>query len=183
MSRDKKPEHLGFELSEGEGFNRDRVSVFLFLNLVVQSYAEHQIAGFGGKSEDLGLAAFMRELTGLFQGRYPDVLKGYGEEEGWSGKPFTAWLRARLADSLTEQDLDCFAWKDDAYLVHFAVSKMIVELHGLFAELLQEDKGMNDAQSLGGTILTFGARWSLILSGDETPLPDFADNTEVKFNE
>lgn len=28
MSRDKKPEHLGFELSEGEGFNRDRVSVF-----------------------------------------------------------------------------------------------------------------------------------------------------------
>ena len=88
MSRDKKPEHLGFELSEGEGFNRDRVSVFLLLNLVVQSYAEHQIAGFGGKSEDLGLAAFMRELTGLFQGRYPDVLKGYGEEEGWSGKPF-----------------------------------------------------------------------------------------------
>ena len=85
----------------------------------------------------------------FFQGRYPDVLKGYGEEEGWSGKPFTAWLRARLADSLTEQDLDCFAWKDDAYLVHFAVSKMIVELHGLFAELLQEDKGMNDAQSLG----------------------------------
>lgn len=103
MSRDKKPEHLGFELSEGEGFNRDRVSVFLLLNLVVQSYAEHQIAGFGGKSKDLGLAAFMRELTGLFQGRYPDVLKGYGEEEGWSGKPFTAWLRARLADSLTEQ--------------------------------------------------------------------------------
>ena len=48
MSRDKKPEHLGFELSEGEGFNRDRVSVFLLLNLVVQSYAEHQIAGFGG---------------------------------------------------------------------------------------------------------------------------------------
>lgn len=171
MSRDKKPEHLGFELSEGEGFNRDRVSVFLLLNLVVQSYAEHQIAGFGGKSEDLGLAAFMREL------------KGYGEEEGWSGKPFTAWLRARLADSLTEQDLDCFAWKDDAYLVHFAVSKMIVELHGLFAELLQEDKGMNHAQSLGGTILTFCARWSLILSGDETPLPDFADNTEVKFDE
>lgn len=74
MSRDKKPEHLGFELSEGEGFNRDRVSVFLLLNLVVQSYAEHQIAGFGGKSEDLGLAAFMRELTGLFQGSYPDVL-------------------------------------------------------------------------------------------------------------
>ena len=51
------------------------------------------------------------------------------------------------------------------------------------AELLQEDKGMNDAQSLGGTILTFCARWSLILSGDETPLPDFADNTEVKFDE
>ena len=155
----------------------------MLLNLVVQSYAEHQIAGFGGKSEDLGLAAFMRELTGLFQGSYPDVLKGYGEEEGWSGKSFTAWLRARLADSLTEQDLDCFAWKDDAYLVHFAVSKMIVELHGLFAELLQEDKGMNDAQTLGGTILTFCARWSLILSGDETPLPDFADNTEVKFDE
>ena len=84
---------------------------------------------------------------------------------------------------LTEQDLACFAWKDDAYLVHFAVSKMIVELHGLFAELLQEDKGMNDAQTLGGTILTFCARWSLILSGDETPLPDFADNTEVKFDE
>lgn len=42
---------------------------------------------------------------------------------------------------------------------------------------------MNDAQTLGGTILTFCARWSLILSGDETPLPDFADNTEVKFDE
>lgn len=37
-------EHLGFELAEGEGFNRDRVSVFLLLNLVVQSYAEHQMA-------------------------------------------------------------------------------------------------------------------------------------------
>lgn len=40
-------EHLGFELAEGEGFNRDRVSVFLLLNLVVQSYAEHQMADSG----------------------------------------------------------------------------------------------------------------------------------------
>ena len=83
-------EHLGFELAEGEGFNRDRVSVFLLLNLVVQSYAEHQMAGFGGNAENLGLAAFLREVTGLFQGRYPEVLRGYGEDEGWSGKPFTS---------------------------------------------------------------------------------------------
>lgn len=91
-------EHLGFELAEGEGFNRDRVSVFLLLNLVVQSYAEHQMAGFGGNAENLGLAAFLREVTGLFQGRYPEVLRGYGEDEGWSGKPFTSWLRARMVE-------------------------------------------------------------------------------------
>ncbi len=176
-------EHLGFELAEGEGFNRDRVSVFLLLNLVVQSYAEHQMAGFGGNAENPGLAAFLREVTGLFQGRYPEVLRGYGEDEGWSGKPFTSWLRARMAEDLTEQDRDCFAWKDDAYLVAFAVSKMAVELHGLFAEQLQEDKTMDEAQAIGGKILSFCARWSLILSGDETPLPDFAEETKDKFDE
>lgn len=88
-----------------------------------------------------------------------------------------------MVEDLTEQDRDCFAWKDDAYLEAFAVSKMAVELHGLFAEQLQEDKTMDEAQAIGGKILSFCARWSLILSGDETPPPDFAEETKDKFDE
>lgn len=168
-------EHLGFELAEGEGFNRDRVSVFLLLNLLTQSYAEHQMAGFAGEEADAGLAAFLREVTGLFQGRYPDVLKGYGNEEGWSGEKFNAWLREQLAPELTDEDRECFAWKNDSYLVAFAVSKMTVQLHGLFADLLQEEKSMQEVQEIGGKILAFCAHWSLVLSGDETPLPDLTE--------
>lgn len=168
--------HLGFELSEGEGFNRDRVSVFLLLNLVAQSYAEHQMAGFGGDGNNVGLAAFLREVTGLFQGRYPDVLRGYGQDEGWSGERFNGWLRSRLDKELTDEERECFAWKDDTHLVALAVSKMAVELHGMFSEQLQADKSMYEAREIGGKILTLCARWSLILSGDDTPLPDFSED-------
>lgn len=169
-------EHLGFDLSEGEGFNRDRVSVFLLLNLVAQSYAEHQMAGFGSNQQNVGLAAFLREVTGLFQGRYPDILRGYGKNDGWSGERFNAWLRNRLEGELTDEERGCFAWKDDEYLVALAVSKMAAELHGLFSEQLQEEKSMHEAREIGGKILSLCARWSLILSGDETPLPDFSED-------
>ena len=67
--RAQAAEHLGFELTEGEGFRRDRVSVFLLLNLLTQSYAEHQMAGFEADRPNPNLAAFLREVTGLFQGR------------------------------------------------------------------------------------------------------------------
>lgn len=168
--------HLGFVLDEGEGFNRDRVSVFLLLNLVVQSYAEHQMAGFETDRQNLGLAAFLREVTGLFQGRFPEILKGYGPQDGWSGEPFNGWLRARLAEELTEQERHCFAWKDDSYLVALAVSKMATELHELFAEQLRTLKSPREARAIGSKILSFCARWSLVLSGDDKPLPDFSQD-------
>ena len=171
-------EHLGFELNEGEGFERNRVSVFLLLNLVAQSYAEHQMAGFGQDDGNVGLAAFLREVTGLFQGRYPELLKGYGKQEGWSGERFNGWLRRHLRDELTEQERGCFAWGDDEYLVALAVSKMAVELHGLFAEQLQQEKSMHEAKEIGAKILSFCAHWSLIMSGDETALPDFSEDDQ-----
>ena len=178
--RAQAAEHLGFELTEGEGFRRDRVSVFWLLNLLTQSYAEHQMAGFEADRPNPNLAAFLREVTGLFQGRYPDILQGYGKDEGWSGERFNGWLRSNLTDELTDEEKKCFAFDDDDYLVALAVSKMAVELHRLFVEQLQEETSAERARAIGSRILALCAHWSLILSGDETPLPDFAqedDNT------
>ncbi len=181
-SRRHAAEHLEFNLGPQEAFKRDRVSVFLLLNLLTQSYAELQMAGFANDGKSPGLAAFLREVTGLFEGRRPDVLAGYGSKEGWSGAPFHKWLREHLLPELTEEDKHCFAWKNDDYLVAFAVSKMAVELHGLFAEQLTAGKDRAEARAIGGKILAFCAHWSLVMSGDETPLPDFSDEPAARTN-